>query len=426
MGRIWTLVIRGSGPFDSWAASRRATMLQSVQRAQSPSQIVATSHGRGDRDPLGCLRRQTALAAALTYGRQTDKEGMASRTPTNSCRRAAVVGFRGCDKRPLSVGSAGCQTPPASRLAPHSGEAASHRPRRSLTGARGGQCRRACDDDGCVAPSGRAGRRHRQLLLPRLRGREGLADRNRVRLQSSPATCLPACMTCCGRRVSRSTANAERASSLTSDAILHTSAFIETRRPSSRRRTSTRMLTPRPTTLCSGPASSHRGPHMGQRLLTHELTHAVQQSTGLGSTLGLVQRQPKEDQEADPVPLRKQDRENVHRLAVAHLQWERTQELSVEDLQIFATVEIVTGHWQLRSERYDALMESVGLGPHVIELAAIPAEAIAFYFVSPAELVASTRSGCKPPRPDCTRASAAIDGHCLRGSPATLRMSPGR
>ncbi len=165
------------------------------------------------------------------------------------------------------------------------------------------------------------------------------------------------------------------------------------------------------------------GPLAEWRVLAHELAHVVQQRGGgeppgpaqeaeadaavraieTGTMPGVQARcgvglaaQAKpgavlagNDPAPDPsVPLRKNDRENVHRLAVAHLRWEQTKQIAAEDLQVFALVEIVTGHWLLRSERYDLFMKAFNRGPHTIQLDDLPDNAMDFFFVSPREFEA--------------------------------------
>jgi Domain of unknown function (DUF4157) len=118
----------------------------------------------------------------------------------------------------------------------------------------------------------------------------------------------------------------------------------------------------------------------GRRLIAHELAHVAQHGAEPLSTAGLVQREPSDT--GGEVAPRKIDVENVHRLGLAHLLWERSQSFSPDDLGTFAPVEIVTGHWQLRSERYDLMLSLHGLGPHVIELGDVPVNAVPFFFVS--------------------------------------------
>jgi hypothetical protein len=123
-----------------------------------------------------------------------------------------------------------------------------------------------------------------------------------------------------------------------------------------------------------GAGSFAPGTAPGDRLIAHEVAHAAQQEPGV------VRREP-----AGPggeVAARTIDVANVHRLGLAHLRWEREHTFSDDDLALFAPVEIVTGHWQLRNERYDLMLSQFGLGPHVIELADLPAGAVPFFFPS--------------------------------------------
>jgi hypothetical protein len=118
----------------------------------------------------------------------------------------------------------------------------------------------------------------------------------------------------------------------------------------------------------------------GRRLMAHELAHVAQHDAEPSLAAGLVQREPSDT--GGEVAPRKIDVENVHRLGLAQLRWEQSQSFSPDDLGTFAPVEIVTGHWQLRSERYDLMLELHGLGPHVIELGDVPVNAVPFFFVS--------------------------------------------
>jgi hypothetical protein len=118
----------------------------------------------------------------------------------------------------------------------------------------------------------------------------------------------------------------------------------------------------------------------GRRLIAHELAHVAQHDAEPRPAAGLVQREPSDT--GGEVAPREVSVDNVHRLLVAHVRWERSQSFSPDDLGTFAPVEIVTGQWQQRSERYDLMLELNGLGPQVIDLRDVPVNAIPFFFVS--------------------------------------------
>jgi hypothetical protein len=134
------------------------------------------------------------------------------------------------------------------------------------------------------------------------------------------------------------------------------------------------------------------GTNEGRRLIAHELTHVVQQSAGQRSARQLVQRDSSDIYRAVKSGILSAHREstvaNVHRLGVAHLRWTQTRQISAEDLEFYAPVEIVTGQWKLPDERYDLLMAAFSRGPHVIQLNDLPDHAQDFFFMSEDEFQA--------------------------------------